>query len=113
MGFIDRIKRLLGASGPAGGGNQPDPADAAAMPPREMISCEEALSMVYEYLDGELEEVSAEQARVHFDVCRRCYPHLKLEESFQSALSRAAEHAEAAPDELRTRIMDVLAGESA
>lgn len=112
MGFIDRIKRLLGASGgsPA---SEPGTAPIAAMPAREMISCEEALSLVYEYLDGELEDVSAERARVHFDVCQRCYPHLKLEESFQSALNRAAENAEAAPDELRARIMDVLAGESA
>lgn len=93
--------------GPAAGGP-----DVAGVPSQEMIPCREALALVYEYLDGELEDVSAEHVRVHFEVCQRCYPHLKLEESFRGALHRAAEGAGSAPPGLRERILGVLETES-
>lgn len=72
------------------------------------ISCEKALSLVYEFLDGELDGVPAEQVRAHFDMCRECYPQLKLEESFRAAL-RKASIGEAPPAELKQKLMDALA----
>ena len=73
-----------------------------------MISCTEALALVHEFLDGELENASREQVRAHFEVCGNCYPHLKLEESFRQAVQKAA-HGEQASPELRSRVMDLLA----
>ena len=108
MTFIDRIRRLLK------GGDRGDGADTgeAGCPGGEMIPCEQALSLVYDYLDGELDDVPAEQVRAHFEVCKRCDPHLRLEEAFKDALRRAAEGCEGAPPGLRQRIMDGLAAES-
>ena len=77
-----------------GGGGAPQNGAGNA----EMISCEEALSVIYEFLDGELEEVSEQQVRAHFDVCQRCYPQLRLEESFRAAVQNAT-RGEAAPPE--------------
>lgn len=74
-----------------------------------MISCREALNLIYEYLDGELADVPEEEVRAHFEVCQQCFPHLKLEESFLAAVQRAS-RGEAAPTELRGRVMDLLAG---
>ena len=98
MSFIDRLKQMFG-----GGGAPQNGAGNA-----EMISCEEALSVIYEFLDGELEEVSEQQVRAHFDVCQRCYPQLRLEEAFRAAIQKAT-RAEAAPPELKTRILHLIA----
>ena len=116
MTFIDRIRRLLGGSAAerrttaAPDPDRADEAGAAAEPPGErgMISCMDALTVINDFLDGELDDLSEDQVRAHFDVCKRCYPHLKLEESFRDALRRAAESREGAPPELRARILDVL-----
>lgn len=72
-----------------------------------MITCEEALVFLQEYLDGELDEVARERVQAHFDVCRRCYPHLRLEESYRAAVRRAAGGREA-PPALRARVAELL-----
>ena len=74
----------------------------------EMISCNDALRLVHEYLDGELDGVSEAQVKAHFDVCQRCYPHLHLESAFREALQRCA-GAQAAPPELRSKLIELLA----
>ena len=73
-----------------------------------MISCEDALHLIHEFIDGELEDVSSEQVKAHFDACGRCYPHLQLEESFRAAVRKAAAGEKASP-EMKSRLMSVLA----
>lgn len=108
MSFIDRIRRLLtGAPGDDAGNGRHE-----AGGPVAMIPCEEALTRLYDYLDGELDHVPTEEVRLHFEVCKRCYPHLRLEEAFKEALQRAAEGCDRAPPGLRQRIMDGLTAES-
>lgn len=75
----------------------------------EGITCREAISVVQEFLDGTLEGVTDEQVRAHFDICSRCYPHLKFERSFREALARAS-RGEGAPPELKRKVVDLLAG---
>lgn len=77
----------------------------------DMLSCEEALSRIYEFLDGELEEMTHEQVERHFDVCKRCYPQLQWEQSFRRALHRAVEDEEA-PGELKRRVRQLLEAEA-
>jgi anti-sigma factor (TIGR02949 family) len=98
MSFISRLKQMLGAGGAAENG-----AGHA-----EMISCEEALTVIYEFLDGELEDAPRQQVQEHFDVCQRCYPQLRLEESFRAAVQKAT-RGEAAPPELRARLLELIA----
>ena len=73
-----------------------------------MISCHDALTLVHEYLDGELEAVPENQVKRHFDMCERCYPHLHLETTFRDAVRRAAA-GEKAPPELKTKLIKLLA----
>lgn len=73
------------------------------------ITCREAINVVQEFLDGTLEGVSSERVRAHFDICSRCYPHLKFERSFREALARAS-RGEAAPPDLKRKVVDLLAG---
>jgi len=107
MFIFDSIKRLFGGSSTNGEGSGGE-SDGSAMDPSEMIPCEEALRLVHDYLDGELDGVSEAKVRRHFEVCGRCYPHLRLESSYREAVRRAAA-GEEAPPELRSRVAELLA----
>ena len=97
MSFLDKLKSLFTVAARDGG------ASSSAM-----IPCEEALSVVHDFLDGELPGVSHEQVKAHFDACQRCYPHLHLEEVFREALRRAAAE-QRAPVGLKPKLMELLA----
>ncbi|NNM07314.1 MAG: mycothiol system anti-sigma-R factor [Gemmatimonadetes bacterium] len=108
MTFFDRLRRLLGSSQGStrqGGGNGKPSGEA------QPIACMEAMAKVQEYLDGELNDVSHEEVAQHFSMCKRCYPHLKLEESFKELLHRSAEE-EACPEHVRNQVLELLAQES-
>lgn len=108
MSIFDSIKRLFG--GPSSddeAGHALDPAVAAAGE-GESITCAEALRLVHDYLDGEVGDVPASRVRHHFEVCARCYPHLKLERAYREAVLRAAA-GRAAPPKLKARVTELLA----
>ncbi len=109
MSFIDRIKRLLNGSSNGSGPDHPVAPEAGS---DEGISCRDAITLINEFMDGELEDVSEAQVLTHFEVCKRCYPHLELEKSFRAALQRASAGCEGASPELKARIMDLLRAES-
>ena len=98
MSFIDRLKQMFD------GGGAPENGTGHS----EMISCEEALSVIYEFLDGELDEAPTQRVEEHFDVCQRCYPQLRLEESFRTAVQNAT-RGEAAPPEFKARLLELIA----
>jgi len=97
MSFLDKLRSLF-AGTPEAGGDSAVPA----------IPCEEALSVVHDFLDGELEGVSHEQVKAHFDACQRCYPHLRLEEHYRRAIRRAGSRQQAPPG-LKVKLMELLA----
>lgn len=72
------------------------------------ISCREAVSVVQEFLDGALDDADQDAIEAHFEMCTRCYPHLRFEKSFREALSKAS-HGEAAPADVKTRVAELLA----
>ena len=98
MSFLDRLRGLFGATTVG--------ATTANGGP-EMISCDDALRLVHEYLDGELENVSQAEVEAHFEACQRCYPHLRLERSFRQAVRRVATR-ETAPPELAVRLRELI-----
>jgi mycothiol system anti-sigma-R factor len=71
-------------------------------------TCRQALERVYEYLDGELPPADAALIKQHFERCQACYPVLKYCKSFQEALERASSCQCCAPDELRSKIKELL-----
>ncbi len=98
MSLFDKLRRLFGGASQNGG----------TPPGAEMISCHDALRLVHEYLDGELDGVPQADVKAHFDMCERCYPHLHLESIFRDAIRRAA-GMEIAPPELKARLTQLLA----
>lgn len=109
MSIFDRIKRLFGGmSTTNGNGARVDPESGGpAMDEVEMIPCEEALRLVHDYLDGELEGVPRSQVRRHFEACARCYPYLGFESAYREAVRRAGA-GESAPAELKTKVLELL-----
>jgi len=93
--ILDAIRRFFGGSDE----------------PREPeLSCQEALARVYELMDGELDPAEAARVDRHFRICAACYPHLKLEECFRERV-RSALGETPVPDEVRTRVLELLARE--
>ena len=98
---LEGLKRLLASL--TGGGN-------GSRSYEGMISCDEALERLFEYLDGELTDASSEEVERHAEVCKVCYPRLQFERHFLDAL-HAAEQRGGASRELKDRILRVLAEE--
>ena len=99
MSLIDRLKTFLGGNG----------ADASSAPP---VDCHKALELLQEHVDGELDQEWDDKVAEHFRMCSGCYPHLTLEKSFREAV-RTAERGERAPEELKLKILEMLAHERA
>jgi mycothiol system anti-sigma-R factor len=69
--------------------------------------CIAAMKLLFDYLDGELDEAREAAIRAHLAICAECYPHYEFEKLFLEAL--AATCAEnAAPPTLRERVVTSL-----
>jgi anti-sigma factor (TIGR02949 family) len=71
----------------------------------------EALEKVHEFLDGELDSVSHQEVTQHFEMCQKCYPHLRLEERFREALQRSKGD-EVCPEHVKSQVLELLAAEA-
>ncbi len=100
---FDRLRKLFGAIGAGASRNGDD---------NGMISCDEAKTRQFEFLDGELAEISHTEVERHVEVCKACNPRFQFERHFLDALQAAEERGTASP-ELKDRILKVLAEESA
>jgi len=68
-----------------------------------MIRCEDALSRLWEFLDGELPPDGERELQQHLEVCGRCYPQYDFRRAFLEYTRRlVAEHH--VPPELRQRL---------
>ena len=53
--------------------------------------CGEAMSRLWDYIDGELTPESAAAVRMHLDACARCFPELDFHRGFCEFLRRTCE----------------------
>lgn len=75
------------------------------------MNCDEALSLLYDYVDKEVSEIDAQQIREHLDHCGHCLERYKLEESVNELLKeKVANCCKSTPrvEELKIRILDKL-----
>ena len=71
-----------------------------------MISCQEAVRRLWEYLDGTLGEADHAAIEQHLSFCRRCCGEAEFAEELRKFL-RAAADVEV-PDDVRTRLAATL-----
>jgi predicted anti-sigma-YlaC factor YlaD len=55
------------------------------------MTCESALELLFDFLDGELEDATHEQVAEHLAVCLDCYPYFNFQRLFLDRLAVAAE----------------------
>jgi mycothiol system anti-sigma-R factor len=99
MSWMDELRRLLGRARHA------EPPAAA-----DPVTCGEAVERVFEWLDGELEPEAARRIGEHLEVCARCYPVVRFERAFRSALDRAC-RCQKTPEGVRAGVLEALEAE--
>lgn len=71
------------------------------------MSCGEAMSVLWDFLDGELSDERAAAIRAHLEACRPCHKHHEFERAFLEAVA-AARETDPAPPALRSRVTTLL-----
>jgi mycothiol system anti-sigma-R factor len=68
------------------------------------VPCSEVLDMVYSYLDGEMDQVSYAQVKVHLDECGPCLREYGLEEAVKRLVHKHCGH-DPVPNDLRQKVL--------
>jgi mycothiol system anti-sigma-R factor len=67
--------------------------------------CADALAHLWEYLDSELDQVSAHRVALHLDACGGCLAEYRVEVVIKQVVRRGC--SETAPEALRQRIEEL------
>jgi len=71
------------------------------------MNCESALELLFDFLDGELEDATNEEVAQHLAVCQNCYPYFNFQRLFLDRLAAAGESQSEFP-ELARQIRELL-----
>jgi anti-sigma factor (TIGR02949 family) len=71
-----------------------------------MIPCDHVIARLWEYLDGDLDELRSEQVRRHLDACARCFPEYDFRRAYLKFMRRCSTRR--VPPELRRRIFEAI-----
>lgn len=71
-----------------------------------VVNCEQALGMLFEFLDAELPEADADRIRAHLEYCEPCLAEYDIEEHVRALVKRSC--TESAPVTLHVRIREHL-----
>jgi mycothiol system anti-sigma-R factor len=69
-------------------------------------TCQDALSELYRYIDGELDDATRGRISAHLDDCSPCLEAFDFEVELRRVVASRCQ--EQVPDELRDRILNVL-----
>ena len=62
------------------------------------MNCESALELLFDFLDGELQDATQEQVAEHLTVCRKCYPYFNFQRLFLDRMAVTGESKNGSPD---------------
>ena len=77
-----------------------------------MTQCEDIMKRLWEFLDGELEPVSAQALQRHLEACARCYPRYDFQRAYFKIMHRVRDR-DPLPRELRIRLFQQILAEDA
>jgi anti-sigma factor RsiW len=75
------------------------------MSERRVITCEEALRLLAEHLDGELDGPRRDEVEAHLSRCRSCYSRAEFEQRLKSRLGALRQQAVEPAFEERVRML--------
>lgn len=76
------------------------------MSPTDITNCEEALKVLAEHLDRELDEHRDAQMHRHLESCRSCYSRAEFERQLKAQIRALG--TDEVPDDFTSRIQDLL-----
>lgn len=80
-------------------------------PMNPMLSCDEVVQQLWDYLDHELTPERMAEIAAHLSMCNRCFPHYDFERAFLRAVREAVGKGQPAPPQLRERVITALRAE--
>ncbi len=80
--------------------------DEAALP----MSCEEAVRLVWAYLDGEIDDERRDRVREHLALCLPCRDHITFDGAFLRSVARLLDDPDPSTT-LRARVLEALRAE--
>ena len=76
------------------------------------IPCDQVITRLWEYVDGELSPADAAEISAHLELCGRCFPQYDYQRAYREFIRRTRR--QEVPPALRRRIFEmILAEESA
>lgn len=74
------------------------------------MNCQEALNLLYDFIDKEASEIDARQVEEHLHNCRHCFEKYKIEGTVDQLIKEKLTHAEATPctEALKSKILGRL-----
>jgi anti-sigma factor (TIGR02949 family) len=76
-----------------------------------MIPCDHVIAKLWEYVDGDLDELRSERVRSHLDACARCFPEYDFRRAYLKFMRRCS--TPGVPPRLRRRIFEAILEEQA
>jgi len=76
--------------------------------PSHVPTCEEVLTFLWAYLDGELEETKRQEFDYHLSRCESCTAYLETYKTTIALERAAASHEGTAPDELPDELVEAV-----
>jgi mycothiol system anti-sigma-R factor len=73
------------------------------------VTCREAVSRLWEYLDGQLAGPDAAAIREHLETCARCFPHTEFQRAYRDFMAQGGQAS--LPPEVRRRVFQALLDE--
>ncbi|MBW3627960.1 MAG: zf-HC2 domain-containing protein [Gemmatimonadetes bacterium] len=73
---------------------------------QKMIPCDHVIAQLWEYLDGELDELRSQEVRQHLERCARCFPEHDFRGAYLKLMRRCS--TQQVPVELRRRIFETV-----
>jgi len=71
------------------------------------MTCSDAVDKLYDHIDRELDNVTAESIRKHLDLCKLCCDQFEFEKSIKELVNKCCEDAKA-PSLLKQKIITSL-----
>lgn len=71
------------------------------------MTCQEAVDKLYDYLDREIDEITAARIEKHLELCRLCCDHLEFEKNMKELVQKSCIQ-QKAPAFLKEKIQRAL-----
>lgn len=72
------------------------------------IDCDEVMRQLFDFLDGEVDEMADKEIHHHIDECRSCFSRVEFEQMLRARIRKSRD--EGLPDSLQERVTELMKG---